>query len=61
MGEVPTRKPVGMRMRTYVSLLDQRQRVLGKIARHLTVRRRLRGDNVLHMGNLLHATGQANF
>jgi hypothetical protein len=59
--QVPTSKPVGMHMRTYVSLLDQRQRVLDKIAHHLVVRRRLRGDNMLHMGNLLRATGQASF
>jgi hypothetical protein len=52
----PMAKPRHMRMRTYLSLLDQRQRVLGTIARHLVVRRRLRGDNTLHMGNLLHAT-----
>jgi hypothetical protein len=35
-------KPAGMQMRTYVSLLDQRQRVLTNIARHLVVRQRLR-------------------
>jgi hypothetical protein len=39
--ERPMEKPAGMRMRTYVSLLDQRQRVLAKIARHLVVTRLL--------------------
>jgi hypothetical protein len=47
-------------MRIYVSLLNRRQRVLAKIAKRLVVRRRLRGDNTLHMGNPLRATGQAN-
>jgi hypothetical protein len=58
--EVPVGKPFGMQMRTYVSLLDQRQRVLTKIARHLVVRQRLRGDNQQRMGNLLRAIGRAS-
>ena len=49
------KKPKHMRLRRYMSLLDQRQRVLGKIARHLATRRRLAGANTMHLGNLLQA------
>ena len=53
--EQPVKKPKHMRLRRYLHLLDQRQRVLGKIARHLATRRRLAGDNTMHLGNLLQA------
>ena len=50
--EKPLEKPPHMRMRRYVSLLEQRQRVLGKIAGQLARRRRLYGAMPMHMGDL---------
>jgi hypothetical protein len=52
----PTKKPRHMRLAKYVSLLEQRQRVLAKIATQLHSRRRITGNNLLHLGALYSAT-----
>ena len=52
----PAKKPPHMRLARYVSLLDQRQRVLAKIAAQLHSRRRITGNNLMHMGDLYSAT-----
>jgi hypothetical protein len=48
----PMEKPPHMRLRKYVSLLDQRQRILAKIAGELHRRRRLYGALPLHVSDL---------
>jgi hypothetical protein len=53
----PTKKPRHMRLARYVSLLEQRERVVAKIARQLHSRRRITGNNLLHMGDLYSARG----
>jgi hypothetical protein len=53
----PTKKPRHMRLARYVSLLEQRQRVLVRIAGQLFTRRRITGNNLLHMGDLYSARG----
>jgi hypothetical protein len=52
----PMRKPGHMRLARYVSLLDQRQRVVAQIAKQLHSRRRITGNNLMHMGDLYSAT-----
>jgi hypothetical protein len=52
----PTKKPPHMRLARYVSLLDQRQRALAKIATQLRSRRRITGNNLMHMCDLHSAT-----
>jgi len=50
--EQPMTKPKYMTARRYVSLLDQRQRVLAKIAGEMARRRRLYGAMPMHMADL---------
>src|SRR5262249_27369128 len=38
-------RPKGMRLVSYMQLVDRRQRVLAQLASHLARRRRLRGNN----------------
>jgi hypothetical protein len=51
----PTKKPRHMRPTRYVSLLGQRERVVGKIAWQLYSRRRITGNNLMHACDLYSA------
>ena len=54
--QVPMEKPRHIRMRRYVSLLNQRQRVLAKIGQQLMTRRRRYGMLPMHMADFHSAT-----
>lgn len=56
--EQPTRKPRGMRLRQYLSLLERRQRVICQIGEHLASRKQLRGANRNYVADLRAALGR---
>lgn len=55
--ERPTRKPKGMRLRQYLSLLERRRQVIEQIGQHLASRRLIRGANRNYVDDLRSALG----